>query len=97
MHVIPKAKGTRYLDILMKEKEKIPSPDKYAHQRDQFNDKKPGKILAFDRSLYLDRLQKESAAILASPAKYNKFEFDEKKNKPPRGFSNVKQEKYTVT
>ena len=55
---IPNCKDVSYLDQIIRDKAKIPSPDKYAHPRQQFNDYKPGKIFTKDRKLFLDDVVK---------------------------------------
>lgn len=51
-HMVPKSKKETYLDIIMKDKKKIPSPDKYSCNvhKTNFNDiNKKSKIYMFDR------------------------------------------------
>ena len=89
----------RYLDSHMEAKKKIPSPDKYecnAHKAN-FNDvKKKSKIFCYERKSYIDVTIKD-AAKLPGVARYSIDTYDEAKNKPPRGYAKVKDEKYSRT
>jgi len=52
-----KGKAMRYLDLLQREKQKIPSPDKYAHLNLHFNDiHKKSLIYTSDRKFYFNDL-----------------------------------------
>ena len=89
----------RYLDYHMEAKRKVPSPDKYecnAH-RPNFNDvAKKSKIYCHDRKSSVVEAIKESSK-LPGVARYKIDTYDEARCKPPRGYSKVKDEKYSKT
>ena len=91
-HMMPQQKKQTYLDQIMKEKAKIPSPDKYlcnVHKKD-FNDiSKKSKIYAYDRKSSFDDLIQISKK-LPGTGKYDTTRFDEKRNRPPKGYHKVK-------
>lgn len=97
-YLMSQQKKQTYLDEIMKEKAKIPSPDKYlcnVHKKD-FNDiTKKSKIFPYDRKSSIDDLMSISKQ-LPGTGKYDTTRFDEKHNRPPRGFHKVKAQRITV-
>ena len=80
----------------MKQKASIPSPDKYAHQRkDFFDPNKRSKIYMTDKKLFIDSLIAEGKKC-PGVGKYQTTEFDEKRNRQPRGISKVTEDRITV-
>ncbi len=90
------AKQETYLDLLIKQKQKIPSPDKYALMRESFVDpKKQSKIYTADRGSTWNEVIKKAKLTPASNF-YDKTQFDEKRMKPPRGYAhNMQTLKYS--
>lgn len=92
-----KGKALRYLDLLQKEKEKIPSPDKYANLNLHFNDiSKKSLIYTSERKFYLNDLMK-NAKVTPGIGKYDPYTYDERKLKPPKGCTTLKEEKISHT
>ena len=82
-HKIPNSNLRRYLDTLMAEKAKIPSPDKYTGQRVNFLDDKRHKIYAHERKFEFADLIKKGKNSPGCTS-YNTTQFDEKYVKPPK-------------
>ena len=81
---MPPSKMNRYIDQLMKEKAKIPSPQKYAPIRANFNDmKKKSVIFPRDRDSSFDFVIK-AAKQTPGVGRYDTQNYDEKIIKPPR-------------
>ena len=77
-------KMNRYIDTLMTQKAKIPSPDKYAPIRANFNDmKKKSVIFTRDRDSSFDFVIK-AAKQTPGVGRYDTYNYDEKIIKPPR-------------
>jgi len=98
MHKIPASKKRTYIDQIMTEKSKIPSPDKYLCNvhRPHFNDPtKKSKIYTSDRKSSMDDVIKESKK---SPGvgKYTVTTYDEKHDKKPKGLFKVGSDRITV-
>ena len=75
---------------------KIPSPDKYAHQRkDFFDPNKKSKIYTNEKKSMMDDLEKASKQV-PGVGKYNTTAFDEKRLKPARGVFKVQEQKITM-
>ena len=82
------SKNDTYLDTLMKQKAKIPSPDKYAHMHSTLYDpKKKFKIYPYDKKSAWDDIIKKAKLTPASNF-YDKNKFDEERIKPPKGYPN---------
>ena len=82
----------------MKDKKKIPSPDKYLCNvhKTHFNDiSKKSKIYMFDRQSTFKAIEKE-AKKNPGVGKYQTELYDEKRNRPPRGLHKSSQERITV-
>ena len=82
----------------MKDKAKIPSPDKYLCNvhRKNFNDiTKKSKIYAFERQSTFNTIIKD-AKKTPGTGKYETTQFDEKRIKPPRGIHKASVERFTV-
>ena len=82
----------------MKDKAKIPSPDKYLCNvhRKNFNDiTKKSKIYAFERQSTFNTIIKD-AKKTPGTGKYETTNFDEKRIKPPRGIHKASVERFTV-
>lgn len=80
----------------MKAKALIPSPDKYAHQRkDFFDTMKHSKIYCHDKKAMMDYIIADSKKV-PGVGKYQNWEYDEKRCRPPRGISKVTVEKITT-
>lgn len=80
----------------MRRSEKIPSPDKYAHQRkDFFDPTKKSKIYVHDRKKMMDEIEKQSKQV-PGVGKYESSAFDDKRIKPARGVFKVKEPKITM-
>lgn len=83
----------------MEAKKKIPSPDKYecnAHKAN-FNDvTKKSRIYTHERKSSVVEAMKE-AGKLPGVARYKIETYDEARCKPPRGYSNIKDAKYSKT
>tara|TARA_B100000780_G_C20948189_1_gene378231 strand:+ start:83 stop:337 length:255 start_codon:yes stop_codon:yes gene_type:complete len=79
----------------MKEKAKIPSPDKYTGHRDTFLDKKKLSIYTSDRKWTFSEIEKRSKLFPVGPDKYENTRFDEKYVKPPKICTTQKDRKYT--
>ena len=82
----------------MKEKAKIPSPDKYlcnVHKKN-FNDlTKKSKIYTFDRQSTFNTIIKD-AKKTPGTGKYETTIYDEKRLRPPRGLHKASAERITV-
>jgi len=97
-HMIPKSKKETYLDHLMKEKKKIPSPDKYLCNvhKTNFNDmNKKSKIYMFDRKSTMKDIAKEGKKN-PGVGKYQTEHYDELRNRPPRGLYKASLERITL-
>jgi len=97
-HMIPKSKKETYLDHLMKEKKKIPSPDKYLCNvhKTNFNDmNKKSKIYMFDRKSTMKDIAKEGKKN-PGVGKYQTEHYDELRNRPPRGLHKASLERITL-
>lgn len=93
-HLIPgNSKLNRYLDTLMAQKAKIPSPDKYTGHRESFVDKRKLSIYTSDRKYTFSEIEKRSK-LVPGPDKYENTRFDEKYNKPPKNCYTQKDSKY---
>jgi len=79
----PNSKLNRFLDTLMKQKEKIPSPDKYTGHKKSFNDNRKMSIYTSDRKWSWMEIEKKEKNK-PSPNQYNTSKFDEKYDKPPK-------------
>lgn len=82
----------------MKEKAKIPSPDKYLCNvhKTHFNDmNKKSKIYAFDRKSSINEICK-AAKETPGTGRYDNMNFDEKYERPPKGIHKVSQERVTI-
>jgi hypothetical protein len=96
--MVPKQKKETYLDIIMKEKKKIPSPDKYLCNvhKTNFNDmNKKSKIYMFDRKSTfkdIEKIGKKNPGV----GKYNTELYDEKRNRPPKGLHKTSVERITI-
>ena len=83
----------------MKDKKKIPSPDKYLCNvhKTNFNDMgKKSKIYMFDRKSTFKDIEKEGKKN-PGVGKYQTTNWDEKKNRPPKGLHKTSQERITMT
>ena len=80
-------KKETYLDILMKQKAKIPPPDKYTGQGNMNQVNKKFKIYIQDNKMMWDGIIAK-AKKTPGPNFYNNTSFDEKRIKPPRGVTN---------
>ena len=59
--LIPKSNIKNYIEQVIHQKKNIPSPDKYAHLRPNFNDvSKKSKIYIADRQNYMNQIQKDA-------------------------------------
>ena len=82
----------------MKDKKKIPSPDKYLCNvhKTNFNDmNKKSKIYMFDRKSTfkdIEKIGKKNPGV----GKYNTELFDEKRNRPPKGLHKSSVERITI-
>lgn len=96
---IPLTKKNTYLDQIAKDKSKIPAPSKYectAHRKN-FNDiNKKSKIYMMERKSYMNDIFRESKKS-PGPGKYDSLNYDEKRERPPRGVYKVKDMKITHT
>lgn len=80
----------------MKTKALIPSPDKYSHPREHFNDiNKHSKIYMNNRKIFLDEIIKDSKAK-PGLGKYETMEYDEKRCRDPRGICKIQGPKITM-
>jgi len=82
----------------MKDKAKIPSPDKYLCNvhRKNFNDiTKKSKIYAFERQSTFNSIIKD-AKKTPGTGKYETTAYDEKRLRPPRGIHKTSVERFTV-
>ena len=94
-HLIPAtSKLNRFLDTLMAQKAKIPSPDKYTGHRESFVDKRKVSIYTTDRKSFCLDIEKK-AKLVPGPAQYDTARFDEKYVKPPKTSYTKKAEKYS--
>ena len=84
----------RFLDTLITQKSKIPSPDKHTAQRKDFLNDKKMQILKHDRKYEMVEIMKK-AKETPGVAAYDVAHYDEVKVKPPKNGKANKAEKYS--